>query len=186
MTALWLLLISKWCANASITWPRGVSLFLALCVLAMCQGHGCDHKRWAMRPDLQHKPYGALTVWFRDKCWSPSTDVRSQGLREVAELGEWGNVWRKFGWKWYTYQLNVTELERSPTQKGDSTNTNTTLPGRHKKWIGNSESLVSYNKHIIRLYVIRPQQLWLGQEHDDRIDTNKTYFSSYTGIWYFY
>ena len=40
--------------------------------VVMCQGHGCDCKRQVMRPDPQHKPYEALRVQSRGKCWSPS------------------------------------------------------------------------------------------------------------------
>ena len=45
-----------------------------------------------MRLDPQHKPYGALMVQFGNNCQSPGVDMRSQGLREIVELGEQGDV----------------------------------------------------------------------------------------------
>ena len=67
----------------------------------ICQGYGCKCKRWAMRLDPQHKPYGALMVQFRDKYWSPGVNTRSQGLKEVTELGEQGNAEEVGGiWDW--------------------------------------------------------------------------------------
>ena len=40
--------------------------------MVICQGRGCNHKRQAMRLDLQHKPYEALRVQSGGKCWSSS------------------------------------------------------------------------------------------------------------------
>ena len=52
-------------------------------------------------PDPQHKPYGALMVWFRDKYWSPGIHARSQELRGVMELDEQGDVEEVEGiWNW--------------------------------------------------------------------------------------
>ena len=38
--------------------------------------------------DLQHKPYGALMVQFRNKYWSPGANRRSQELRGSDRTGQ--------------------------------------------------------------------------------------------------
>ena len=75
-------------------------------LVLMCQAHGCNHKRQAMRVDPQCKPIGALTVWFGDKCQSPGMDMRSQGLREIVELGEWGDM-GEMEWNWDKWGCEV-------------------------------------------------------------------------------
>ena len=79
------------CGGRVFYWVPGTNFELkplAVGSKMICQGHGCECKRQVMGPDLQRKPYGALTVQFGDKYQSPGVNVRSWELREVMELDE--------------------------------------------------------------------------------------------------
>ena len=103
------------CQSAHRGWLFWWSSNLPL--MLICQGCSCNCKRWWMRLDQQCKPYGALMVWFMDKCQSPGANMRSWGLREVTELGKQGDVgetewiwdmqWCKTIWGWKLGQFNM-------------------------------------------------------------------------------